>query len=96
MASTSNNLPSVETELMSAWKIHHYNGMDGLQLVQDLPIPKINKATDVLIQVKATSVNVLDVFMTGISTHFKDILRQRILSSKNFAFFFCTQMVMEK
>lgn len=59
-------MSSAEEELMTAWKMHDYSGLESLKLVEDLPLPKITKPTDVLIQVKAASLNVLDVFMTGI------------------------------
>jgi NADPH:quinone reductase-like Zn-dependent oxidoreductase len=56
--------------LMSAWKLHDYNGITSVKLVENLPIPKISKATDVLIEVRAASVNVLDVMMAGNQTFF--------------------------
>ena len=55
---------------MSAWKLHDYNGITSVKLVENLPIPKISKATDVLIEVRAASVNVLDVMMAGNQTFF--------------------------
>ena len=51
---------------MSAWKINDYTGIDALELVNDVPVPPIYQPNDVLVEVKATSVNVLDVMMTGI------------------------------
>merc|ERR1712071_576861 len=50
---------------MSAWKINDYTGIDALELVNDVPVPPIYQPNDVLVEVKATSVNVLDVMMTG-------------------------------
>lgn len=54
------------SELMSAWKLHDYNGITSVKLIENLPIPQIKKAKDVLIEVFAASVNTLDVMMTGI------------------------------
>ena len=53
------------SELMSAWKLHDYNGITSVKLVENLPIPQIKKVKDVLIEVRAASVNVLDVMMAG-------------------------------
>ena len=51
--------------LMSAWQLRDYGGVESLELVKDLPIPKIISSKDVLIEVKAASVNVLDAWMPG-------------------------------
>ncbi len=52
--------------LMSAWKLLDYNGISSLKLVENLPIPQVSKAKDVLIEVRAASLNNLDILMTGI------------------------------
>ncbi|XP_046643102.1 reticulon-4-interacting protein 1, mitochondrial-like isoform X2 [Daphnia pulicaria] len=49
--------------LMSAWKLRDYGGIESLELVKDLPIPKLTSSKDVLVEVKAASVNVLDAWM---------------------------------
>lgn len=49
--------------LMSAWQLRDYGGIESLELVKDLPIPKITSSKDVLIEIKAASVNVLDAWM---------------------------------
>lgn len=56
-----------EEPTMTAWKIHTYNGLGSLSLEEGLPLPKICKSTDVLIEVKAASLNVLDVMMAGMA-----------------------------
>ena len=61
-------MSSLQTDsdgLMSAWKLQDYNGISSLKLVENLPIPQIKKKKDVLIEVRAASVNNLDVMMTG-------------------------------
>ena len=50
---------------MSAWRIRDYKGIDGLRLEENLPMPRVSHATDVLVEIRAASVNVLDVMMTG-------------------------------
>ncbi|KZS21619.1 Reticulon-4-interacting protein 1, mitochondrial [Daphnia magna] len=49
--------------LMSAWQLRDYGGIESLELVKDLPIPKITSSKDVLVEIKAASVNVLDAWM---------------------------------
>lgn len=61
---TRGDLPSTEG-LMSAWQLRDYSGVESLELVKDLPIPKITSSKDVLVEVKAASVNVLDAWMPG-------------------------------
>ncbi len=53
-------------ESMTAWKIDDYKGLKSLKLVEGLPIPKLTSTTEVLVEVKAASLNVLDVMMAGI------------------------------
>ena len=52
-------------QTMSAWQIHDNNGIEDLRLVADLELPIISSPCDVLIQVKAASINKLDLMMTG-------------------------------
>ncbi len=51
---------------ITSWQIHDYKGLKSLKLVEGLPIPKLTASNDVLVQVKAASLNVyLEVLMTG-------------------------------
>ena len=52
-------------ESMTAWKIDDYKGLKSLKLVEGLPIPKLKASKDILVEIKAASLNVLDVLMTG-------------------------------
>lgn len=53
--------------VMSAWRIHSFSGgVDQLKLNESTKIPTITRPNDVLIQVKAASVNPLDAQMKGI------------------------------
>lgn len=67
------SVEEISVELMTAWRLHSFNGLESVKLVENLPLPRITKPTDVLIQVKAASLNVLDVLMTGIK-RYKDCL----------------------
>ncbi|KAG1653689.1 Reticulon-4-interacting protein 1, mitochondrial [Nymphon striatum] len=49
---------------MQAWQCYDYGGIDSLQLSTTARIPCIQSPNDVLIKVKAASVNALDVNMT--------------------------------
>lgn len=59
------DISSNQMEVMSAWQLRDYGGIGSLELVKDLPIPRITSSKDVLVEVKATSVNVLDAWMPG-------------------------------
>ena len=61
----TNGATSDVAKSMSAWQINDYGGIDALELVNDIPVPPLSQPDDVLIEVKAASVNVLDVMMTG-------------------------------
>jgi hypothetical protein len=52
-------------EFGSAWQIRDYNGVEGLDLVENVEIPPLTSPCDVLVEVKAASVNKLDVWMSG-------------------------------
>lgn len=52
-------------QFMSAWQLVDYGGIDSLEFVSNLPVPRIASSKEVLIQVKAASVNVLDPWMPG-------------------------------
>jgi|ERR1712137_55258 len=60
----TNGATSDVAKSMSAWQINDYGGIDALELVNDIPVPPLSQPDDVLIEVKAASVNVLDVMMT--------------------------------
>lgn len=67
-AAASENLKESPTRLpltMSAWQIKAYNGISSLELVDNLDLPPITKPNDVLVEVRAASINTLDVMMTG-------------------------------
>lgn len=51
---------------ISAWQINGFTGLSSLKLVSDLELPAITQPNEVLIEVKAASINSLDVAMTGI------------------------------
>jgi len=65
---------SLEEESMTAWKIYDYKGLKSLKLVEGLPIPKLTTSKDVLVEVKAASVNVMDILMAGVLTIFNSWL----------------------
>lgn len=50
---------------MSAWQVSGYNGFESLKLVSTVGVPPLSQPNDVLVEVKAASVNSLDVMMTG-------------------------------
>ena len=56
---------SGESVSQSAWRIVDYNGPEGLELADDLPLPPLQFPDQVLVEVKAASVNPLDLWMTG-------------------------------
>lgn len=51
---------------MSAWQINSFTGLSSLKLAENLEVPSISQPNEVLIEVKAASINSLDVAMTGI------------------------------
>lgn len=50
---------------MKGWQIHEYGGIELLQCNEHIKIPTINSPTDVLVEVRAASVNPIDVAMMG-------------------------------
>lgn len=50
---------------MKGWQIHEYGGIELLQCNEHIKIPIINSPNDVLVEVKAASVNPIDVAMMG-------------------------------
>lgn len=57
---------------MSAWQICGYNGFESLKLVNTVEMPPLLQPNDVLVKVKAASVNSLDVMMAGIYSYFQN------------------------
>ena len=49
---------------MKSWEINSYGGLETLQLNETAKIPSIRNPTEILVRVKAASVNPLDVEMT--------------------------------
>lgn len=50
---------------MQGWQVHKYGGHDQFKFSSDIPIPKIKRATEILVEVVTTSVNALDELMIG-------------------------------
>lgn len=48
---------------MQAWQIHSYGGLEELKL-SNVRIPVINRPSDILVKVEASSVNPIDIYMT--------------------------------
>ncbi|XP_050445675.1 reticulon-4-interacting protein 1 homolog, mitochondrial-like [Cataglyphis hispanica] len=58
---------------------HHYYGIEGVFMVDDIEMPTIKKSNDLLIQVKAASLNVID---TKICSGYSRIYRRLLNSGK--------------
>lgn len=54
-----------ESHKMAAWQIHSYGGLEELQLSRSTRIPTIMNPNDVLIKVRASSINPIDLAMMG-------------------------------
>lgn len=54
-----------ENHKMAAWQIHSYGGLEELQLSRSARIPTIMNPNDVLIKVRASSINPIDLAMMG-------------------------------
>ena len=63
-SSTRQRAPNLPVS-MSAWQVCGYNGFESLKLVKTVGVPPLYQPNDVLVQVKAASVNSLDLMMTG-------------------------------
>lgn len=50
---------------MIGWQIHEYGGIELLQCNEHIKIPTVNSPNDVLVEVRAASVNPIDVAMMG-------------------------------
>lgn len=50
---------------MRGWQVNEYGGLDKFKFYDDIPIPKIKKSTEVLIEVITTSFNQIDEYMIG-------------------------------
>lgn len=60
---------------MIGWQIHEYGGIELLQCNEHIKIPTVNSPNDVLVEVRAASVNPIDVAMMGMIS----LLRQFIM-----------------
>ena len=49
---------------MSAWQVSSFGAIENLQL-NHVPIPILKKPNDILVKVMSSSVNPLDIYMTG-------------------------------
>ncbi|XP_014605100.1 PREDICTED: reticulon-4-interacting protein 1 homolog, mitochondrial-like isoform X2 [Polistes canadensis] len=57
---------------------HHYIGTEGVSMIDDAEMPTIRKSNDLLIQVKAASVNVVDTkICSGYSKAYRRLLNSR-------------------
>lgn len=52
-------------EVMSAWQVEKFGGIDQLTFSKSTKIPEVHKPNSVKIKVLASSVNPLDLYMTG-------------------------------
>ncbi|KAG4075137.1 hypothetical protein HA402_006154 [Bradysia odoriphaga] len=68
---------------MGGWQIHKYRGISTLKFSNDIPIPKINSPTDVLVEVHTSSVNPLDVMMMdGYGSKLLNLLRWKMQNTE--------------
>lgn len=56
---------------MKGWQIHEYGGVELLQYNEHIKIPTINNPTEVLVEIRAASVNPIDVAMMGTNNLFE-------------------------
>ena len=56
--------PGQGDQRQACWRIRSYGGLDALRLEDDLAMPTIRTPDEVLVRVKAASINPLDVVMT--------------------------------
>lgn len=59
-----NELPNLPGT-MSAWQLYGYKGLESLKLVSTVEVPPITQPNEVLVKIKAASINSLDVMMSG-------------------------------
>ncbi|XP_011311493.1 reticulon-4-interacting protein 1, mitochondrial isoform X2 [Fopius arisanus] len=65
---------SKRTQYMKAIICHHYVGIEGVAVIDDAELPIIQRSNEVLIQVKAASVNPVDVkICSGYSKYYRRI-----------------------
>lgn len=50
---------------MRGWQVNEYGGLEQFKLYDDIPIPKVKKSTEVLIEMITTSFNQIDEYMIG-------------------------------
>uniref|UniRef100_A0A1B0D271 Uncharacterized protein n=1 Tax=Phlebotomus papatasi TaxID=29031 RepID=A0A1B0D271_PHLPP len=53
------------TMKMSGWQIHSYGDLDEVQFSDNIRIPQVKLGTEVMVRVKAASINPIDVAMIG-------------------------------
>lgn len=58
-----NELPNLPGT-MSAWQLYGYKGLESLKLVSTVEVPPITQPNEVLVKIKAASINSLDVMMS--------------------------------
>jgi hypothetical protein len=63
-----------ENSKANAWQVHSYGGIDELQY-GPIRIPQIRCSDEVLINVEATSVNPIDLFMLGSVINFTKYIK---------------------
>ncbi|KAK0181626.1 hypothetical protein PV327_003896 [Microctonus hyperodae] len=62
-------------QCMKAIICHHYIGAEGVSIIDDAEMPTLRRSNDVLVQVKATSVNIIDVkICSGYSRAYRKLL----------------------
>ncbi|XP_011262065.1 reticulon-4-interacting protein 1, mitochondrial isoform X1 [Camponotus floridanus] len=71
--------PSFHIHHIKAIACHHYYGIEGVLMIDDVEMPTIKKSNDLLIQVKAASLNVID---TKICSGYSKIYRRLLNSGK--------------
>lgn len=52
---------------MSGWELREYGGINSLRFNDNLKLPVIRSANEVLVEVYTTAVNPLDQLMTGLA-----------------------------
>ena len=63
MRSLQRGYSKVKSQSMKSWQISEYGGIEKLFLNENAPMPTIVNPKDVLIEVKAASVNPIDLKM---------------------------------
>ena len=77
LVSIKRHYVNVKSKFMKSWQLFEYGGVNKLVLGENVPIPSIVRPSDVLVEVKAASVNPIDNKM--ISESFS-LLRENYIS----------------